>query len=80
MNEETSAKIQTIINSMSCPKDFQCAESGFEALCKAKDVGLKSHLVCIEDDPEDCLFAMRMDDMHFCQCPLRVYIAKNLHR
>ena len=80
MNEETRERIQEIINGMSCPKDFQCAESGFEVLCKVEDVGLKTHLVCLDDDPEACRFAMRMDSTYFCECPLRVYIAKSLHR
>jgi hypothetical protein len=80
MKEEVTARIQSLIDSMSCPKDFKCAEGGFETLCKAKDVGLKRHLVCLDDDPEACLFAMPMDDTYFCQCPLRVYIAKNLSR
>lgn len=80
MDQETRERIQEIINGMTCPKDFQCAESGFEMLCEAKDVGLKTHLMCLDTDPAACGFAMRIDDTYFCECPLRVYVAKKLSK
>jgi hypothetical protein len=51
MKAEVSKKIEEIMAGMKCPKDFRCAESGFERLCKAEDIGLENHLLCLEDNP-----------------------------
>jgi len=63
---------------MDCPKHFECAESGFENLCKAADIGLTYHLACLENDPAACVFSVSISGSHFCECPLRIYIAKNV--
>jgi len=80
MDSATRDRIEVIIGGMSCPKNFQCAESGFEVLCKAEDVGLRRHLKCLDDEPNACPFAMPISGTFFCQCPLRVYLAKKLHK
>jgi hypothetical protein len=50
MKAKVSKKIEEIMDGMKCPKDFRCAESGFEGLCKAEDIGLENHLLCLEDN------------------------------
>jgi hypothetical protein len=80
MKEEVRKKIEVIMGDMKCPKNFKCAESGFEDLCKAKDVGLDSYLKCLESNPSNCNFALSYGYKHFCQCPLRVYLAKKLNK
>lgn len=80
MEEHVRKRIEEIIGQMQCAKDFTCAESGFENLCKAKDLGLETFLECMEDDPLHCLFSMSFAHGYFCACPLRVYIAKKLKK
>ena len=80
MKEEVRKKIEVIMGDMQCPKNFKCAESGFEDLCKAKDVGLDSYLKCLESNPSNCNFALSYGYKHFCQCPLRVFLAKKLNK
>jgi hypothetical protein len=62
-----------------CSKDFQCYESKFKDLCRAEDIGLKSFLLCQEEN-RDCNFAIFFIDEYLCKCPLRVYIAKELKK
>ena len=78
MREEDKKQIEEIMGEMKCPKDFSCAESGFESLCKARDEGFEHYLECLEDRPSACTFALPFGYGHFCQCPLRVYLAKKL--
>lgn len=80
IKEENKKKIQEIIGEMHCPKYFRCAESGFENLCKAKDCGLENYLVCLEGSPLDCKFAVPFGHSYYCNCPLRVYLVKNLKK
>ena len=80
MNEEEKKKIEEIIDGLKCPKDFRCAQSGFERLCEARDIGLQSSLDCLEEKPATYKFALSFGDGYFCQCPLRVYLAKKLKR
>ena len=79
---ETAHKkeIEKIIGQMKCAKDFQCYKSGLKALCKAKDIGITSYLQCLEENAFGCQFSVRFGDKYYCECPLRVYIAKELKK
>ena len=78
MVKKHKKEIDAILNGLQCSKDFVCCTSGLKKLCKAEDIGLGSFLICLEKDPKACNFFVLFGDKHFCQCPLRVYIAKKL--
>jgi len=80
MVEDYRKQIQQIMGDMRCAKDFKCAKSGFSNLCRALDVGLEHQLLCLEDNPSDCMFCSSSRGGYLCDCPLRVYIAKKLGR
>ena len=80
MEEDYKKEIEKIIGGMKCPKDFICYKSGFEDLCKAKDIGIESFLKCLEENPQKCLFSLTFGFGYVCQCPLRYYIVKKLKR
>ncbi len=80
MKAEVSKKIEEIMDGMKCPKDFRCAESGFERLCRAEDIGFETHLLCLEDTPFQCKFSVVLETKYFCTCPLRVYLSKKLKK
>lgn len=80
MEQRDKEKINKIISGFQCPKGFKCYKSGFENVCKAKDVGMETFLICLEDDPKGCVFAIPYGRGHFCHCPLRIYIAKELKK
>jgi hypothetical protein len=73
-------EIEKIIGQMQCSKDFQCYKSGFEILSKIKDIGLASHVQCLEENVFGCQFSVRFGGNYFCECPLRVYIAKEVKK
>lgn len=76
MEESSKKKLEELIGQIECPKDFICYKSGFKTLCKAEDVGMKSYLKCLEENPRDCVFSMGYAESYYCTCPLRRYIAK----
>ncbi len=39
--EQTDKQIKEIIGHLKCPKDFKCYKSGFDVLCKVKDIGME---------------------------------------
>ena len=80
MEQIDKKEIEEIIGQMTCPKEFKCYKSGLEVLCKAQDVGIELLLLCLEKNPLQCQFSFRFADRYFCECPLRVYIAKKLKR
>ena len=77
--ESRQTKIKKIIKKIECSKGFQCYESKFKDLCRAKDIGLKSFLLCLEEN-HDCNFSIFFIDEYLCKCPLRVFIAKELKK
>ena len=78
ITEQQKARIEEIISKMECPKGFVCYKSGFADMGKAKDVGMESFVECMEDNPQMCRHVLFFGPTAFCQCPLRVYIAKEL--
>jgi hypothetical protein len=78
MTAEQKKEIEDIIDGLQCPKDFRCYTSGFTNLCKSADLGMESFLKCLENDPQQCKFAMYFGTDFFCTCPLRIYIVKKL--
>lgn len=77
-DKQVRATIEEIIGHMQCPKGFKCAQGGFEDLCRAQECGMEYYLECLEEKPRSCKFVILFGDRHYCQCPLRVYIAKHL--
>jgi hypothetical protein len=71
-------RIEKIMASMECSKDFKCYKSGFEDVCKAKDDGLDGYANCSEGANVPCEFKVHYAYRVLCRCPLRVYAAKNL--
>jgi hypothetical protein len=80
MQEEIARRITELMDQMECPEGFRCAVGGSEDLCRAGDIGLERYLICLEENPQKCVFSLPFGEGYFCQCPLRVYIAKNLRK
>ena len=68
MDQEKLKKIKEIMGEMTCTKNFKCAASGFQNVCKANDHGVDDVLLCLEEDHMSCNFVV----------PLRVHLAKKL--
>jgi hypothetical protein len=80
MEEDLKKEIEEIIGQMQCPKDFVCYKSGFETLCRAKEIGVELFLQCLEETPQKCKFSVFLGRSYLCQCPLRFYIFKKLKK
>ena len=78
MEKDIKEKIKEIIGKIECPNKFCCLESGFDKGCEARDIGIEDFLECLEHDPQGCPFSFPFGNTHFCKCPLRVYICKEL--
>ena len=80
MEKEIQEHIEEMIDTLKCPKEFSCYTSGLKNLCKVKDIGLESFVACLIADPLQCKFSIHFGGIYFCQCKLRVYIAKKLRK
>ena len=80
MDLKRQKEVEEIIGKIECPKGFLCYQSGFETLCSAKDIGLQKFLLCLNNNPQECTFSIDGGDTYFCECPLRIYIAKKIRR
>jgi hypothetical protein len=80
MEKDYRKEIEELIGQMQCAKEFKCYKSGFDVLCKAKDVGTKSLLLlCLEENLLQCKF-LNVERGYICECPLRNYVAKQLKK
>ena len=71
MENSYKNKIEEISSRIHCTKDIKCYESNLENICKAEDIGLPVHLVCLEENPQTCPFSLSIGGKYFCGCPLR---------
>lgn len=80
MEETIEKAIEDIMGQMDCPRDFECARSQFDNLCKARDFGLKNYIECLDTNPQLCDLSLSFGETYFCRCPMRVYISKKLKK
>jgi hypothetical protein len=80
MEPHHKKEVEKIIGEVECLEDFKCYESGFNFVCKAKDVGTKKPLLlCFQKGPLKCAF-VNVSAGFICECPLRAYIARHLKK
>jgi hypothetical protein len=73
-------RIEEIIRSISCSKDFVCYTSGFRNLCKVMRFAGGQMLECMARPDSTCEFRAAFGWGHICRCPVRRYIAQELQR
>ena len=78
--QEHDCKIQEIMRSMQCNKDFRCYKSEFKNLSSVGIVGDAIKVVCLEEKAKTCNYGVSFGLGYICKCPLRDYIAKNFNR
>ncbi|HUU51035.1 MAG TPA: hypothetical protein VMW81_08780 [Nitrospinota bacterium] len=80
LKQEQKRQIEEIVTGYRGPKNCRCYRSGFENLCRAADIGLKSFLLCLEKNPWECKFSLSRGHQYFCTCPLRNYTMRELKK
>ena len=71
-------KIISIMQSMTCEKDFQCCRSDSGISHHTKDIaGIHSIVECLDQTGTYCKFKMPFSDTYnLCTCPVRVHLTK----
>ncbi len=84
MEKLTKEFVEQILGDKTCESGLICIESDFDELCKVMDIGMKSYMVCLEEDT-NCSFAITPfrhdnDDNWWCTCPVRMHISKEYNK
>ena len=74
IDDYSSIEIRQIKEQTIGAKGFACLEHNREELCKAVKYSLTNLVECKETDPGKCNYALRIENIDFCKCPLRNYI------
>jgi len=80
ITQENKEQIEEIMQSMRCPRQFECYRSDFQDIGEVGIVGDAVMLECIEQRGRTCEFGSPRGLGIICMCPLRNYIAKNFWR
>jgi len=81
MEQLTREKVKNLLGDMVCNKDLRCVEQGYDELCRAKDIGDKSFLVCLDEDSECSFTSFPGESDHWwCKCPVRMFIKREYDR
>lgn len=79
-HQQQMSEMEQIIGSMKCAKDFECFKSGFQKLCKVKNIGEGKVIECSPENRSPCEYKFSFMAKTFCKCELRYYIARNLNK
>ena len=82
--QEHRAEIEELVAKTKCQFNFECYKSEFEHLSHVS-IELDGQLLwcvgCLGDDGQKiCNNRLSYGDNYLCTCPLREYIARNLHK
>jgi len=80
LGKEYKRQVEELIISMECPKNFVYCKSEFENLRRVRIIGDAKLVECLEKSPQTCELGFSFEYGSFCTCPLRHYIAKNVHK
>ena len=76
---EQDRVVQRIMKEVDCPKHFRCYEAGFENLCRALVYRGANAVQCHCEGQQYCPMShVFCNDIRFCKCPLRRYVALEL--
>ncbi len=81
LTAKQEADIQKIMAEMDCPKGFRCYVSKFEKLTPVRVYRGANVIRCQHEERRNCQYGFVFgDDIVFCKCPLRNYVAFELGR
>ena len=73
--------IKAIMKKTDCPKDFECLASKFKILCQVNRRGDTNLIECQDADGKNCPMSFVFgEEMRFCSCAVRKYVATELDR
>jgi hypothetical protein len=79
LTAKQEADVQKIMAEMDCPKGFVCHEDAFDNICCANVYGGADLVQCLSSDGPDCSMSYAFsNDVQFCKCRLRRYVATEL--
>lgn len=71
---------ERLINGLKLAEDCKGYIPGFGVSCKARDIGLKSYVKCLEKDSCRCPFSVSYAHSHYCTCSVRIHMTKKLKK
>lgn len=81
MKQQINTEIEKIRGKLECLKNFRCIAADMNLFCEARDVGIESMLECLDENPDECQFSFAFYGYaYLCQCPIRVYLAKEMRK
>lgn len=75
MENNDAKKVEEIMSSMKCAKDFDCIKNGFQNVLQSKCFAGK-FFTCTGSNSYMCPYLLPFGYSYFCTCPLFVHIAQ----
>jgi len=70
--------LNPIMKRTECTQEFACIESCTSSVCDFYDIGLADFVECKDEvSRATCVYGFNFGKSYFCNCPTRVYTAKN---
>ena len=81
MTNITKEDVRNLLGDLTCSSGLACIEHGLKQLCKAKDIGHESYLVCLDLERQCSFTTFSEEEEHYwCTCPVRMHIKRTYNR
>lgn len=78
LSKEQRQKLEETIKGVNCSFSFKCLEKDLEDMPKIEQLGMTDIFECKATEARSCGHAMPFGYSHFCKCPTRLYLKKEV--
>ena len=78
VSSEQKEILREKIRRCGCTKEVKCIDTDFQDSAPVRSVAAGELLECYTDRAKKCQFALPFGATHFCRCPVRAYLYREL--
>ena len=82
MTQETPVPVDDLVQAMPCPngREHACAKCELESHRARRHLGTLSYIRCTRRDGAACPQVLRVGPVRYCNCPVRMTIARRIQK
>ena len=78
LSNEQKEKFKEITKDVDCPFDLECLDDGLESVPDINQIGNTDLFECKDEKANGCKLGLSFGYSHFCKCPARLRLKKEL--
>ena len=77
MKQDFEVRVEEIMSTIKCVRDFACYRKKLRPLCEVKDIDMEGYVEIQKNGHHWCNFLSTFGRRYFCKCPICVHLTTN---